>query len=152
MIPEVQKWLKREGNLGLILGENQDGLAFEAPYKKLLGVSPLEMLIPLFENNNPNKHALIVLSKFTSTKFAEALGPAKNVIFSWSLSLPTISKNYEKKVASLDARLQKAADMKRQGFRIRFRLDALAPIPNWEEELEYIIKRINEIEPEMLTI
>lgn len=152
IIPEVKKWLKREGKLGLILGENQDGLAFESPYKKLLGLSPLEMLIPLFENENPNEHALIVLSKFTSTKYAETFGPAKNVIFSWSLSLPTISKKYEKKVASLDARLKKAADMKKQGFRIRFRLDALAPIPNWEDELEQIISRINEIEPEMLTI
>lgn len=152
MIPEVKKWLKRDGKLGLILGENQDGLAFEASYKKLLGSSPLEMLIPLFENENPNKHTLIVLSKFTSTKYAEKLGPAKNVIFSWSLSLPTISKKYEKKVASLNARLKKAAEMKEQGFRIRFRLDALAPIPNWEDELVEIISKINDIQPEMLTI
>jgi len=152
MIPEVKKWLKREGRLGLILGENQDGLAFESSYKKLLGQSPLEMLIPLFENENPNNHSLIVLSKFTSTNYAEALGPAKNVIFSWSLSLPTISKKYEKKVASLEARLKKAFEMKKAGFRIRFRLDALAPIPQWEEELEWIVKKINEIEPEMLTI
>jgi DNA repair photolyase len=152
IVPEVKKWLKRPGKQGLILGENQDGLAFESPYKKLLGFTPLELLIPLFENENPVGHTLIVLSKFTSTQYAESLGGIKNVVFSWSLSLPSISKKYEKKVASLDARLRKAAELKEKGFRIRFRLDALAPIPNWEEELTEVIERINDIEPEMLTI
>ncbi len=42
--------------------------------------------------------------------------------------------------------------MKNAGYRIRFRLDALAPIPRWEEELAEVMGRINEIEPEMLTI
>ncbi len=152
IVPETRKWLLRPGPLGLILGENQDGLAFESPYRKLLGKSPLEMLIPLFEGENPIGHTLIVLSKFTSTKFAEAFGPAKNVVFSWSLSLPSISRKYERKVASLDARLAKAAKLKAQGYRIRFRLDALAPIPEWERDVEDVMARINEIEPEMLTI
>src|SRR5205085_10634654 len=75
-----------------------------------------------------------------------------NVIFSWSLSLPTISRDYEKKVATLDARLKKAEEMKRAGYRVRFRLDALAPIPCWKSELRTVLSRINDIGPEMLTI
>ena len=135
---ELQKWLKQKNTAGLIIGENQDGLAFEAVYKKLLGITPLELMIPLFASANPIGHTLIVLSKFTSTAFAEAFGPNENVIFSWSLSLPTISELYEKKVATLEARLSKAEQMKRDGYRIRFRLDALAPIPGWEAELDLI--------------
>jgi DNA repair photolyase len=152
IVPEAQNWLKQNTPAGLILGENQDGLAFEGPYKKLLGVTPLELLIPLFEEENPNKHTLIILSKFTSTDHAEAFGPLDNVVFSWSLSLPTISRDYEKKVASLEARLRKAAEMRKAGYRIRFRLDALAPIPDWETELHEVMDRINDISPEMLTI
>lgn len=153
IVPETQRWLQQQRtSAGLILGENQDGLAFEGAYKKALGVTPLELLIPLFNDENPNGHLLIVLSKFTSTSYVEALGPSDNVIFSWSLSLPTISQRYEKKVASLDARLEKAAEMSQAGYRIRFRLDALAPIPGWEEELAYVMKRINKVSPEMLTI
>lgn len=155
LVPETQRWLQQQRTpAGLILGENQDGLAFEGAYKKELGVTPLELLIPLFnnENDNPNSHLLIVLSKFTSTSYAEAFGPSPNVVFSWSLSLPTISNDYEKKVASLDARLNKAREMREKGYRIRFRLDALAPIPGWEEELGTVMRRINEVEPEMLTI
>lgn len=154
IVDEIKKWLHQKRPLGLIVGENQDGLAFEGPYKKELGFTPLELLIPLFEahDTNPVGHTLIVLSKFTSTQYAEAFGPAKNVVFSWSLSLPTISAEYEKKVAPLEARLQKAADLKRAGYRIRFRLDALAPIPEWEAELTLMIDRINSIGPEMLTI
>lgn len=152
IVGEVRHWLTRKEPLGLILGENQDGLAFEGPYRKLIGKTPLELLIPLFEDENPNHHLLIVLSKFTSTSYAEAFGPAKNVVFSWSLSLPTISRLYEKKVATLEARLERAAELKRKGFRIRFRLDALAPIPGWEKDLDTILEKINAIAPEMLTI
>jgi hypothetical protein len=154
IVDEAKKWLQQEQPLGLIVGENQDGLAFEGPYKKQLGYTPLELLIPLFKSSDINRaqHTLIVLSKFTSTHFAEALGPSPNVVFSWSLSLPTISAEYEKKVAPLAARLDKAVEMKKGGHRIRFRLDALAPIPGWESELDLMLDRINRIRPEMLTI
>jgi DNA repair photolyase len=154
MVPEVLRWLKQPIPAGLIVGENQDGLAFEGPYKKEIGVTPLELLIPLFANReiNPVGHSLIILSKFTSTQFAEELGPSDNVIFSWSLSLPSISRDYEKKVASLESRLKKAAELKLLGYRIRFRLDALAPIPEWEAELKDVMTSINRIAPEMLTI
>lgn len=152
IVPEARRWLTLPTPSGLIVGENQDGLAFEGYYKKALGVTPLELLIPLFNDENPVGHTLIVLSKFTSTSYAEAFGPSRNVIFSWSLSLPTISRDYEKKVATLDARLDKAKQMKKAGYRVRFRLDALAPIPGWEAELVAVMQRINEIAPEMLTI
>lgn len=150
---EARRWLRQQQQpAGLIVGENQDGLAFEGAYKNLLGVTPLELLIPLFEDANPYGHDLVVLSKFTSTSHAEALGIPKHTIFSWSLSLRPISERYEKGVASLRARLEKAAEMKARGFRIRFRLDALAPVENWEDELAWIVKQINDIQPEMLTI
>jgi spore photoproduct lyase len=153
IVPQTRAWLKKLTTpTGLIVGENQDGLAFEQPYKKLLGVTPLEMLIPLFTKENPAGHTLIVLSKFTATSYAEALGPSPNVVFSWSLSLPTISARYEKKVASLESRLRKAAELKSRGYRVRFRLDALAPIPGWADELKYVMGRINDVGPEMLTI
>jgi DNA repair photolyase len=154
IVPEATRWLRQPEPAGLIIGENQDGLAFEGPYKKELNVTPLELLIPLFasEATNPVGHKLIVLSKFTSTQHAEVFGPSDNVVFSWSLSLPTISKDYEKKVAPLHARLKKAAEMKLAGYRIRFRLDALAPIPSWEAELREVMGHINRIAPEMLTI
>lgn len=153
IVPETRFWLLRQQRpAGLIVGENQDGLAFEQPYKRLLGVTPLELLIPLFTDENPHGHTLIILSKFVSTEYAEALGPSPHLVFSWSLSLPSISRRYEKKVSPLETRLRKAEELKAAGYRLRFRLDALAPVPGWEQELEMIIERINRIEPEMLTI
>ena len=152
MVPEVRAWLRQPQPAGMIVGENQDGLAFENPYKRQLGVTPLELLIPLFETENPHGHTLIVLSKFVETRYAEAFGPQRNVVYSWSLSLPTIILVYERAVAPLDQRLAKAAEMKRAGYRIRFRLDALAPVPDWDRELAAMIERINEVGPEMLTV
>lgn len=152
IVPETERWLQQPQPAGLIVGENQDGLAFEKPYKRLLGVTPLELLVPLFQNHNPIGHTLIVLSKFTSTQYAEVFGPVPNVVFSWSLSIPSISDQYEKKVSSLTSRLAKAASMKAAGYRIRFRLDALAPVPDWEDEVRWVMGWINTIKPEMLTI
>jgi hypothetical protein len=95
----------------------------------------------------------VVLSKFTTTEFAEAAAaPNDRVIFSWSLSLPAISKTYEKKVAPLTRRLDAAARLKRRGWAIRFRLDALSPIEGWRADVREIVDRINEIGPEMLTL
>lgn len=152
MVPQALRWLRRATPAGLIIGENQDGLAFERPYKKLLGVTPLELLIPLFDERNPVGHTLIVLSKFTTTEYAEVLGPSRHVVFSWSLSLPSISERYESGVAPLAARLARATSMRGAGYRIRFRLDALAPVPRWQEDLEEIVASINQVRPEMLTL
>jgi len=52
IVPEARAWLKQPQPAGLIIGENQDGLAFEKTYKRLLQVTPLELLIPLFQNEN----------------------------------------------------------------------------------------------------
>lgn len=153
IVPEAVRWLKRPEPAGLIVGENQDGLAFEQPYKQLLGVTPLQLLIPLFDNRktNPMGHTLIVLSKFTNTWSVETFAPSPNVVLSWSLSLPTIDRLYEKKVAPLSKRLSKAASMRKEGYRVRLRLDALAPIPDWESDLEEVVSGVNEISPEILT-
>jgi DNA repair photolyase len=152
IVPETLLWLRQPHSAGLIVGENQDGLAFERPYKHLLGFTPLELLVPLFADKNPHDHTLIILSKFTTTEFAEALGPNPNVVFSWSLSLPSITRRYEKKVASLRARLGSARRLKSDGWRIRFRLDALAPVEDWEGDLAEIVGEINDVGPEMVTI
>jgi hypothetical protein len=140
---------------GLIVGENQDGLAFERPYKALLGKTPLEVLVPLFSSpeTNPAACRLIVLSKFTTTEYAEASAqPNDRVVFSWSLSLPSISKLYERKVAPLRRRLQVAKRLKQLGWAIRFRLDALFPVDNWQDEVREVVSLINEVQPEMLTV
>lgn len=152
IVPETLSWLAHRRRAGLMIGENQDGFAFEKPYKKLLGVTPLELLLPLFNEYNPVGHTLIVLSKFTSTQYAEAFGPSPHVVYSWSLSLPSISRQYEKKVSPLGERLKKAKQMKEEGYRIRFRLDALVPVEGWRNELADVVAEINAIEPEMVTI
>lgn len=158
---ETRAWLASSPeSRGLIVGENQDGLAFERPYKALLGTTPLEVLVPLFASpaTNPAGCRLVVLSKFTTTEHAEAaaaaagLPPSDRVVFSWSLSLPSISQQYERKVAPLARRLEAAARLKRQGWAVRFRLDALTPVEGWCEDLHEVVDAINAVGPEMLTL
>jgi DNA repair photolyase len=152
---QARRWLlQHKTPTGLIVGENQDGLAFERPYHNAGFRTPLEILVPLFERENPHGHTLVVLSKFTTTEFAERSieSPARNVVFSWSLSLPSISERYERKVAPLERRLEWGRRMRWDGWRVRFRLDALAPIEGWEQELDDVVLRITNCDPEMLTL
>lgn len=158
---ETRTWLATSpAPRGLIVGENQDGLAFERPYKALLGTTPLEVLVPLFSSweTNPAGCRLVVLSKFTTTEHAEAaaqaagLPPNDRVVFSWSLSLASISRQYERKVAPLTRRLEAAERLKAAGWAVRFRLDALAPFEGWRADVHEIVDRINAIGPEMLTL
>lgn len=73
ILSEARAWLKQPVPAGLIIGENQDGLAFEHPYKKVLGVSPLELLIPLFNNENAAKHTLGALEDIQWKKLEEEI-------------------------------------------------------------------------------
>ena len=162
---ETRAWLAAStapgsGPRGLIVGENQDGLAFERPYKALLGTSPLEVLVPLFASlaTNPAGCRLVVLSKFTTTELAEAaaasvgLAPTDRVVFSWSLSLPSIARRYERKVAPLARRLEAGARLKAAGWGVRFRLDALSPVDGWEVDVREVVDAINAVGPEMITL
>ena len=42
--------------------------------------------------------------------------------------------------------------MKKEGCRVRLRLDALAPVPGWESDVEEVVAALNKIGPEMLTV
>ncbi|MDA2912556.1 hypothetical protein MYX77_01100 [Acidobacteriia bacterium AH_259_A11_L15] len=151
---ELAKWLTFPVPRALIFGENQDGLGFEHPYKRMFGVTPLEIAIPMFSDPSVNRvgHKLIVLSKFDSVDYARTFPPNPNVIFSWSVSSEWVSSHHEKGVAPLERRLTCAELMKSDGSPVRFRLDPMIPHEGWQQDYAQTIARINAIKPEMVTI
>ena len=73
MITEVEEWLTSPVPRMLIVGELQDGLAFDSAYAGVTGKPLTHHLIPLFASQN--RHRLIFLTKSTLTRNALKLPP-----------------------------------------------------------------------------
>jgi len=150
MLEEVDRWLKHPIARVLVVGELQDGLAFEGAYRRLAGRSLAEMLIPRFAAQE--KHVLLFLTKSTGTRFAERLASSPQSIFSWSVNTDYAARRWEKGAPSPARRFLAAERMQNLGWRIRFRLDPMIPYSGWQNDYARTINQVNALHPEMVTI
>jgi len=154
MIEEVKEWLKSRTPRMLIVGELQDGLAFDSAYAAVTGKPLTHHLIPLFAEQN--RHRLILLTKSTLIKHALKLEPTPQVVFSWSVNSEYVGKRWEQGAPLPSRRFAAAAKMSESGWPIRFRLDPMIPysgdVESWEQGYAAAIERINALTPEMVTI
>lgn len=156
MIDEVERWLSSSTPRMLIVGELQDGLAFDSAYKAVTGNSLTEHLIPLFAAQD--RHRLIFLTKSTLIKHALTLEPTKQVVFSWSVNAEYAGRRWEQGTPPPNRRFAAAAKMQEAGWSIRFRLDPMVPYADaetgqtWRDGYGEAIDRINGLSPEMVTI
>jgi spore photoproduct lyase len=154
MIDEVKEWLASPTPRMLIVGELQDGLAFENAYAAVTGKPLTHHLVPLFAAQN--RHRLIFLTKSTLIKQALKLEPTRQVVFSWSVNAEYVGKRWEQGAPLPHRRFAAAARMQEAGWPIRFRLDPMIPyreaVENWQDGYAEAIHRINALRPEMVTI
>jgi spore photoproduct lyase len=154
MIEEVRLWLACPTPRMMIVGELQDGLAFDSAYAAVTGKSLTQHLIPLFAAQD--RHRLIFLTKSILTRHALALAPTPQVVFSWSVNAEYVGRRWELGAPPPSRRFAAAAKMKKAGWPIRFRLDPMIPYSEeaegWREGYGAAIDRINSLAPEMVTI
>jgi spore photoproduct lyase len=154
MVEEVKDWLAAPTPRMLIVGELQDGLAFDSAYAAVSGKPLTHHLIPLFAAQN--RHRLIFLTKSTLIKHALKLEPTPQVVFSWSVNTEHVGKRWEEGAPLPCSRFEAAAKMQEVGWPIRFRLDPMIPYHDpsetWRDGYAETINRINRIGPEMVTI
>ena len=150
MVTEITKWLADPSPKMMIVGELQDGLVFDAAYKKVTGTPLTHLIVPLFAAQK--KHRLIFLTKSTQIQYALELSPSPQVVFSWSVNAEEIGKRWEHGAPIPSERFSAAEKMKKAGWPIRFRLDPMIPYPHWKRGYSEAIKRINVLSPEMVTL
>jgi DNA repair photolyase len=150
MLAEIGEWLADPSPKMMIVGELQDGLVFDAAYKKVNGTPLTHLIIPLFAAQK--RHRLIFLTKSTQIRHALELSPTPQVVFSWSVNAEEVAKRWEHGTPPPSARFAAAEKMRRAGWPIRFRLDPMVPYPNWKSGYSEAVKRINALGPEMVTI
>lgn len=110
MVREVERGLEHPVPRVLVVGELQDGLAFDGAYKRLAGKSLTEMLIPLFAAQQT--HRLLFLTKSVLTRYARELPSTDRVIFSWSVNAEEAAHRWETGAPSPSKRLQAAVEMR----------------------------------------
>ena len=150
MVAEVKEWLEDSVPKMMIVGELQDGLAFDSAYKKVNGTPLTHLLIPLFAEQE--KHRLIFLTKSTQIQHALELRPSTRVVFSWSVNAESVAQQWEHGTPLPSERFLAAEQMKMAGWPIRFRLDPMIPYPEWKSGYTEAIRRINDLSPEMVTL
>lgn len=154
MLEEVKDWLTASTPRMLIVGELQDGLAFDSAYAAVTGKPLTHHLIPLFAAQK--RHRLIFLTKSTLIKHALMLEATPQVVFSWSVNAERVGKCWEEGAPLPSSRFAAATRMKDAGWPVRFRLDPMIPYDdpseNWRDGYAETIDRINRIGPEMVTI
>jgi spore photoproduct lyase len=154
MVEEVKVWLACPTPRMLIVGELQDGLAFDSAYAAVTGKPLTHHLIPLFAAQD--RHRLIFLTKSTLIKHALKLEPTPQVVFSWSVNAEYVGRRWELGAPLPSSRFAAAARVQEAGWPIRFRLDPMIPYcdveDNWRAGYTEAIDRINGLAPEMVTI
>jgi spore photoproduct lyase len=150
MLAEVEEWLDDPIPKMVIVGELQDGLVFDSAYKKINGKPLTHLIVPLFAAQK--KHRLIFLTKSTQIQFALELPATPQVVFSWSVNAEEVGTRWEHGTPPPSERFSAAAKMKEAGWPIRFRLDPMVPYPDWKRGYTEAIRRINALEPEMVTL
>ncbi len=131
----VRKELKNKGrNLGLGI-DCSDSLLYESV------TGHVRRLIPLFADKaaNPYNRKLILLTKSTNVHYLEGL-PTDNILMTFSLNPETIADLWEGKwddgvriTPSIDDRLTASIMAQEMGFEIRWRIDPILPVENWEQ-------------------
>lgn len=150
MLRDLEAWLEDPIPKMMIVGELQDGLVFEAAYKKVTGRPLSHWIVPRFAAQS--RHRLIFLTKSTQVDHALELPPTSQVVFSWSVNAEEIAAKWEHGTPLPSERFAAARRIKDAGWPVRFRLDPMVPYPRWRSGYGEAIRAINDVEPEMVTL
>lgn len=144
MARQVKNWLRSGSGNYLNAGELADSLAFGKYSRKML-----DTVLPLI-GNHPQK-GLYLLTK-SAGELLKDVQPLQNVVVGFSVNADEAGRLYEKDAPLPSERLNGAFNLKQKGWRIRVRLDPMLPIPDWERHYLDIIKQVNDLSPEKVTL
>ncbi|MCX8161147.1 MAG: hypothetical protein N3G18_09530 [Candidatus Saccharicenans sp.] len=133
---ELEEFI-RQGRSGLIrlgTGELADSLALDGLTQNSA------FLMDIFRGRE--KLWLELKSKSGWTQSLRLLAPAENVVLAWSLNPQVVIDYEEKGTASLEERLQAAAEAVRQGHRVGFHFDPIIHYQGWREDYAQVVESI----------
>jgi len=145
VLREVDQFLTREEPSALNAGELSDALAVD----DRTGLT--KKLVPRFASQD--RHLLVLLTKSTQIDNLLGLESAGRTVVSFSVNASDVAARYEIGSPSPRERIEAARRVAAAGYRLRFRLDPVIPVPGWENSYREILNHLLETAPpERLTL
>ncbi|RKX66573.1 MAG: hypothetical protein DRP41_01745 [Thermodesulfobacteriota bacterium] len=137
---------KKGGSEALNAGEIADSLMGE------FGNNPFSKFItPLFETQN--KYKLLFVTKGTNIKHLLDISEHKNTVVSFSINATPVAERWEYRAPSVYERIMAAKKLYEAGYTVRFRIDPMVPIENWQLHYRKLIEIVfQNLIPERITI
>lgn len=132
----TDEYLERLGRIYLCLSYDTDLLGMES----WIGYSN-EWIE--FARTRPNL-ILELRTKSANWKSLEGIEPIPNLILAWTLSPQVIIEKFEKKTASLKARLRAIQSAIDAGWEVRVCIDPILDVPGWIEAYQDLVHEIEE--------
>lgn len=107
-------------------------------------------IIPMFEVQK--RHKVLFLTKSNNVENLLKINEHRNVIVSFSLNAPAVSKKWEK-APRVEDRIEAARKVSDAGYETRIRIDPMVPVFEWEEHYTELVDMIFEqFIPERITL
>lgn len=130
----TDSYLKRLGRIYLCLSYDTDLLGMES----WIGYSR-EWIE--FARTRPNL-ILELRTKSANLKSLTGIQPIPNLILAWTISPQNIIERYEKKTASLKARIRAIRNSLELGWEVRICIDPVLDVPNWKEDYRMMAEEL----------
>jgi spore photoproduct lyase len=109
-----------------------------------------KFIIPLFEAQK--KHKVLFLTKSTNVENLLKIDEHRNVIVSFSMNAPAVSKKWEK-APRVEDRIEAARKVSDGGYETRIRIDPMVPVFEWDKHYTELVDMIFEqFTPERITL
>ncbi len=109
-----------------------------------------KFIIPLFEAQK--KHKVLFLTKSTNVENLLKIDEHINVIVSFSMNAPVVSKKWEK-APGVEDRIEAARKVSDAGYETRIRIDPMVPVFEWDKHYTKLVDMIFEqFTPERITL
>lgn len=109
-----------------------------------------KFIIPMFEAQK--KHKVLFLTKSNNVENLLKIDEHRNVILSFSINAPVISKKWEK-APRVEERIEAARKVSDAGYETRIRIDPMVPVFEWDKHYAGLVDMIFEqFIPERITL
>ncbi len=96
---------------------------------------------------------LMIFTKSDNVDFLLGLDHGGHTIISWSLSSATVSREVDRRAATMEGRIDAMARCHEAGYHVRARLSPVVPVRNWRHEYRDMIERLFErTRPDLVTL
>ncbi len=96
---------------------------------------------------------LMLFTKSDNVQFLLDLDHRGHTIISWSLSSATVSRQVDRRTATMEQRIDAMARCQQAGYHVRARLSPIVPVRNWREEYREMFERLFErTQPGVVTL